>query len=305
MTDSRRQLLIATCSHDAPCLNGTVTDTIARLLAKDAVIEERWLSPGKAWELSFVAQADGGAHLKKQARTATIGLPVDINILPDDGLRRRKRLLVADMDSTIIQQECLDEIAVIAGLGDEIASITRRAMQGELDFDESLKTRVAMLKGVRAEAIELVLGRRISLMPGARTLVETMKEHGAFCVLVSGGFTIIADRVADAVGFDDVRANVLEISDGVLSGRVVEPILGPEGKLAALELFAEQLDISLEDTLAVGDGANDLAMIGAAGLGVAFRAKPVVAQSAQVTIRHSDLRALLFLQGYTAEELTG
>lgn len=305
MTDSRRQILIATCPHDVACLNRTVTDTIARLLAKDAVIEQRWLSQGEAWEMSFVAQGDGGAHLRKQARTATIGLPIDINILPDEGPRRRKRLLLADMDSTIIQQECLDEIAVLAGLGDEIAGITRQAMHGELDFDESLKTRVALLKGLGAETIEMVLGRRISEMAGARTLVDTMKEHGSFCVLVSGGFTIIADRVADALGFDDVRANVLEISDGVLTGRVLEPILGQEGKLDALELFADQLDLSLEDTLAVGDGANDLAMICAAGLGVAFRAKPVVAQAAQASIRHSDLRALLFLQGYTADELTG
>lgn len=278
---------------------------MARLLAKDAVIEQRWLSQGEAWELEFVAQGDGGAHLKKQARTATIGLPIDINILPDEGPRRRKRLLLADMDSTVIQQECLDEIAIIAGLGDEIASITRQAMHGELDFDESLKSRVALLKGLRADAIEMVLGQRISLMPGARTLVETMKEHGAFCALVSGGFTIFADRVADAVGFDDIRANVLEIADGALSGRVIEPILGQEGKLDALELFAEQLNIPMQDTLAVGDGANDLAMIGAAGLGVAFRAKPVVAEAAQAAIRYSDLRALLFLQGYTADELIG
>ncbi|SDP22947.1 MULTISPECIES: phosphoserine phosphatase SerB [Filomicrobium] len=305
MTDSNGQILIATCAHDAPCLNRTLTDTMARLLAKDAVIDQRWLCEGEAWELKFVAQADGGAHVKKQAKTATIGLPVDINIVPDEGPRRRKRLLLADMDSTIIQQECIDELADAVGLGDEVASITERAMQGELNFDESLRTRVALLKGLSSDVLEAVLGTRISLMPGARTLVETMKEHGAFCALVSGGFTIFAGRVAEVVGFDDHQANVLEIADGTLSGRVVEPILGQEGKRDALTRFAKELNIPLGDTLAVGDGANDLGMIAAAGLGVAFRAKPVVASAARVSLNHSDLRALLYLQGYGREEFSG
>lgn len=303
MTDSRGQVLIATCSHDAPCLNRTLTDTIARLLAKDAVIDQRWLCEGEAWELKFAAQGDGGSHLKKQAQTAGIGLPVDINILPDEGPRRRKRLLLADMDSTIIQQECIDEIAHLAGLGDEIASITQAAMRGELDFAESIKTRIALLKGLPADAIETVLAKRISLTPGARTLVATMKEHGAFCALVTGGFTTFAQRVAEVVGFDEIRANVLEIADGALSGRVVEPIFGSDGKRAALDGIAKQRNIPLKDTLAVGDGANDLAMILAAGLGVAYRAKPIVAAAAKVTLKHSDLRALLFLQGYSRGEL--
>lgn len=303
MTDSRGQVLIATCSHDAPCLSRTLTDTIARLLAKDAVIDQRWLCEGEAWELKFAAQGDGGAHLKKQAQTAAIGLPVDINILADEGPQRRKRLLLADMDSTIIQQECIDELADLAGLGDEISGITQAAMRGDIDFAQSIKTRVALLEGLPTATIETVLSKRISLMPGARTLVATMKEHGAFCALVTGGFTNVAHRVAEAVGFDETRANVLEVLDGALSGRVVEPILGPEGKREALSAIARQLNIPLEDTLAVGDGANDLCMIRAAGLGVAYRAKPIVAAAAKVTLKHSDLRALLFLQGYSRGEL--
>jgi len=303
MTDSREQVLIATCSHDAPCLNRTLTDTITRLLPKDAVISNRWLYEGEAWELKFVAQGDGGAHFRKQAQTATLGFPIDINVLPLDGRRRRKRLLLADMDSTIIQQECIDEIAAFAGLRHEIAGITGAAMRGEIGFEESLKARVALLKGLSVDAIDTVLSRRLSLMPGARTLVKTMKAHGAFCALVTGGFSVFAERVADAVGFDDFRANELKIADGALSGEVAEPVLGGDGKREVLEAFAKELAIPLRDTLAVGDGANDLCMLAAAGLGVAFRAKPVVASAARVKLTHSDLRALLFLQGYPRNEL--
>jgi len=215
---------------------------------------------------------------------------------------RRKRLLVADMDSTIINVECLDELADFAGLKAEISAITERAMRGELEFEGALRERVGMLKGLSLDALQQAYEQLVRLNPGARTLVRTMAANGARCVLVSGGFTYFTRRVAQAAGFHADRANTLIEADGALTGKVGEPILGREAKLAALREEAAAQVIALEESLAIGDGANDLAMIEAAGLGVAYRAKPIVAAQADAKVDHADLTALLYFQGYTADQ---
>ena len=221
-------------------------------------------------------------------------------MVPDDAARRKK-LLVADMESTIIEQECLDELADHMGLRDRISEITARAMRGEIAFEEALKERAGLLKGLDADVLEK-LYERITLVPGACELVATMRANGAYCALVSGGFTFFTERIAARLGFNTHQANTLDIVDGRLAGTVSPPILGREAKLAALERLRRELNLQPEETLAVGDGANDLDMIRAAGLGVAFRAKPIVAAEAKASIRHGDLTALLYLQGYRKSE---
>ena len=215
---------------------------------------------------------------------------------------RRKRLLLADMDSTIINVECLDELADFAGLKAEISAITERAMRGELEFEGALRERVGMLKGLPISALQEAYDQRVRLNPGARTLIRTMVSNGARCALVSGGFTFFTSRVAQAAGFHTNRANTLIEADGVLTGQVGEPILGKAAKLAALHEEAGLFGIPLELAIAIGDGANDLAMIEAAGLGVAYRAKPVVAAQADAKIDYADLTALLYFQGYGADQ---
>lgn len=234
------------------------------------------------------------------AATELDGLAIDVCVQPAAG--RRKRLLVADMDSTIINVECLDELADFAGLKAEISAITERAMRGELAFEGALRERVGMLKGLAASALQQAYDQRVRLNPGARTMVRTMAAHGARCALVSGGFTFFTSRVAAAAGFHLDRANTLIEADGALTGAVGEPILGKEAKLAALEQLAAEIEAPLSATLAVGDGANDLAMIQAAGLGVAYRAKPLVAAQAHAKVDHADLTALLYFQGYRADD---
>ena len=215
---------------------------------------------------------------------------------------RRKRLLIADMDSTMIEQECIDELAAAIGIKDEVAAITARAMNGELDFAQALRTRVKLLKGLPRARIEEVRREQITFAPGGRTLVQTMKAYGAFTSLVSGGFTFFADYIGKRIGFDEAMANALEFDGELLAGTVADPVLGKEAKLSRLLTLAAVHDIPIAATLAVGDGANDLDMINAAGLGVALHAKPVVANQAQVRIDHGDLTALLYLQGYSDEE---
>lgn len=234
------------------------------------------------------------------AATELDGLAIDVCVQAAAG--RRKRLLVADMDSTIINVECLDELADFAGLKAEISAITERAMRGELAFEGALRERVGMLKGLAASALQQAYDQRVRLNPGARTMVRTMAAHGARCALVSGGFTFFTSRVAAAAGFHLDRANTLIEADGALTGAVGEPILGKEAKLAALQQLAAEIDAPLSATLAVGDGANDLAMIQAAGLGVAYRAKPLVAAQAHAKVDHADLTALLYFQGYRADD---
>lgn len=228
------------------------------------------------------------------------GMGLDYCLQPVEG--RRKRLLIADMDSTIINVECIDELADFAGMKAEVSAITERAMRGELDFEAALRERVAMLKGLPLADLQRAYDERVRLNPGARTLVRTMTAHGARAFLVSGGFSFFTRRVAEAAGFDANRANTLIENGDVLAGTVGEPILGREAKLAALNEEAANLGVPLSATLAVGDGANDLAMIAASGLGVAYRAKPIVAAQAHAKVDHADLTALLYFQGYSRAE---
>ena len=228
------------------------------------------------------------------------GLGVDLVVQPRAG--RRKKMLLADMDSTMIRQECIDELADAAGFGEQVREITARAMNGELDFEAALIERVGLLKGLDAAVIDRVLAERITLMPGGRELVATMRANGAHAALVSGGFTAFTARVADLLGFDENRANVLLVQGGVLAGDVQRPILGRAAKVEALEQITARLGIAEADVIAVGDGANDLGMLHRAGTGVALHAKPAVAAQCDVRINHGDLSALLYLQGYRAGE---
>jgi phosphoserine phosphatase len=258
--------------------------------------ESRKLDAGDGAATDVILEADDLAAVRAALQPAMADQQLDWCLQPLAG--RRKRLLVADMDSTIINVECLDELADFAGLKAEISAITERAMRGELAFEGALRERVAMLKGLPVSALERTYDERVRLNPGARTFVRTMAAHGARCVLVSGGFGFFTKRVAKAAGFQAERGNSLLEADGRLTGEVGEPILGREAKLAALNTEAAALGVPLAETLAIGDGANDLAMIEAAGLGVAYRAKPVVAAQADARVDHADLTALLYFQGY-------
>jgi len=240
------------------------------------------------------------ANAADAARALVAGKPIDVALVPL--ANRRKRLLIADMDSTMIQQECIDELADAIGIKPQIAAITARAMNGELDFEAALRTRVKLLKGLPRARIEEVRREQITLAPGGRTLVQTMKAYNAYTSLVSGGFTFFADWIGKRIGFDEAMANTLEFEGDVLTGTVADPILGKQAKLDRLNALVAELDIPIAATLAVGDGANDLAMIKAAGMGVALHAKPVVSAEAQVRIDYGDLTALLYLQGYSDEE---
>jgi phosphoserine phosphatase len=250
------------------------------------------LSPGEAADIACATAPD-----IEQIRTVLAGAPIDAIAMPAEG--RRKRFLIADMDSTIITGETLDELAAHAGLGEKIAAITARAMNGELEFKEALRERVAMLKGLSVAALEQTW-QGIRLTPGALELVATMKAHGAFTALISGGFSFFTSRVAALAGFDMHRSNKLLDDGTTLSGRVAEPILDRSAKLATLREVTARRGLPLSAALATGDGANDLDMLQAAGLGVAFHAKPVVAAATKARVDHADLRALLFAQGYPA-----
>ena len=254
-----------------------------------------WLSGGEAAEFPVETRPAQLTHVADEMRM----LGIDVNLLPAEG--RRKRLLLADMDSTMIGQECIDELADLAGVGEEVAAITAKAMRGDLGFEGALEARLQLLEGLPEAAIAEVIASRLTLTPGGGTLVATMKAHGARCVLVSGGFTAFTAWVAERLGFDDHRANVLEISGGRLTGAARKPYLGREAKIATLEEEVAALGLAEADALAVGDGANDLGMIGRAGLGVALHAKPVVAEQADARVNHGDLSALLYLQGYRRE----
>ncbi len=253
-------------------------------------------APGPARRLSPDA-----AEIPVAGHQITRAEGVDINCVAGAG--RRKKLLIADMDSTIIPVECIDEVADFAGVREQVVAITEPAMRGDLSFEEALVARVALMKGLPQARLQDVYDERVSLTPGARALVRTMRAHGAYAALVSGGFTFFTERVAEAAGFDESRANTLLFDDGALAGSVQMPILGREAKLNALHEITTRLGIAPEAALAVGDGANDLAMIRAAGLGAAFRAKPIVSEEADVAITNGDLTALLYLQGYTADQI--
>lgn len=277
-------------------------DALARALSAAGLAGAgaQWLDPGRAADAFFAADPAGAAALRERLREALSDAPVDVIVQP--AAARRKFLLVADMDSTMIGQECIDELADAVGLRAHVAAITERAMRGEVEFEGALRERVALLKGLPAAAIGEIIETRITDTPGARALVTTMRAHGARTALVSGGFTLFAERVAARLGFDEARANRLEIEGGVLTGVVRAPILGREAKRAALEELRAALSLDRDATLAIGDGANDLDMLREAGLGVAFHAKPKVAAAAHARIDRADLTALLYAQGYRREE---
>jgi phosphoserine phosphatase len=279
-------------SHQAELL----APKICTLLAGSAG-ELEWLSERYAFDLRFRGEL---STVRSQAEKAASGFDADINVVPLEC--RRKKLLVADMDSTIIGCECLDEIAAMAGFGARVAAITERAMRGEIAFEPALRERVALLKGLPLSTLERVYAERVRLNRGATALVATMRAHGAHTLLVSGGFTFFTRRVAQAAHFDAEQANVLLDDGRVLTGEVAHPILGRAAKLEALQAAVAALNIDYADSLAVGDGANDLDMIGRAGLGVAYHAKPIVAAAAPARIAHADLRGVLYLQGYRDEE---
>ncbi len=282
-------------------LHDSIAESVRAALA-DAGARPRgvdWLAPGIAADIPF----DGHPAAARGAARVALGTqPIDGAVVPAAG--RRKALLIADMESTLVENEFLDDIAARAGIGPKIAEITRRAMAGELDFAGALRERVSMLRGVNAELLDDVYSQ-LKFMPGARTLVATMRRHGSTTAIVSGGFRFFTERVRAALGADRAEANELEVVDGRLTGRVREPIFDRQSKRATLERLAASRGLSLGQTIAVGDGANDLEMVRAAGLGVAFRAKPILADAAAVAIRHGDLTALLYLQGYRLAEFDG
>ncbi|HEX4768739.1 MAG TPA: phosphoserine phosphatase SerB [Lichenihabitans sp.] len=282
-------------------IDATLLATAREILSTNAA--PRWLEPGLAADVAFLAPP---ATLP--ARRATVGAvidarAIDVVLQPEGG--RRKRLFLADMDSTVIEQECIDELADFSGLKAHVAAITERAMRGEIAFEPALRERVALLEGLPVGVIDEVLARRITMTAGAETLIRTMRANGAYCALVSGGFTLFTGPVAARLGFDEHRSNMLDVEDGRLAGTVAEPILGREAKRERLLALRDELGLAPSETMAVGDGANDLAMLAEAGLGVAFRAKPAVAAAAHARIDHADLTALLFVQGFARDAFVG
>lgn len=287
-------VLCLIANPNEPALSRTLVEAIQRQTHG----EINWLAQGIACEIVAPRAADPA----DAARDVIGSLPIDAALVPL--ANRRKQLLVADMDSTMIEQECIDELADALGLKPQVADITERAMRGELDFEAALDTRVALLKGLERKVVEAVRRERITLAPGGRALIQTMKAYGAYTALVSGGFTLFADYFAKRIGFDEAVANVLEFdADERLTGTVAKPIVDKTTKRTRLEALTAEREIIPALTMAVGDGANDLDMLMVAGLGVAIHAKPAVAEQAEVRIDHGDLTALLYLQGYSEDEI--
>ena len=288
----------------APALDAAAIERVRGVLpAAQATV---WLAPGIAADIAFggpaeASRAGDNRALADRARATLADAPIDVVV--QRLAARRKTLFLADMDSTMIGQECIDELADYVGLKQHVAATTERAMRGEIEFAPALRERVALLAGLPAAVVDEVIAKRITLTPGARTLVATMRAHGAHTCLVSGGFTLFTGRIAAMIGFDENRANTLLVdAGGRLTGQVAEPIIGREAKLATLSELTRRLAIAPEETLVAGDGANDIAMIEAAGLGVAYHAKPKVAAAATARIDHGDLTALLYVQGYRRDE---
>jgi phosphoserine phosphatase len=294
--------LVATliCNPVDPALDSTVVDGARAILPSPG--PARWLFDEVAVDIPFTGSEDI-AGIAARLRQARGDLPIDIVVQPQAA--RRKKLFLADMDSTMIGQECVDELADFAGLKAHVAAITERAMRGEIEFEPALRERVALLKGLPVGTIDEVLKKRITPTPGGRELVATMRAHGAYTCLISGGFTLFTSAVTAMIGFQENRANELKVEDGKLTGEVTEPILGRAAKLATLVELRDAFDLDDIDTLVVGDGANDLGMIQRAGLGIAYHAKPAVAAAAAARIDHGDLSALLYAQGYRRDEFVG
>ncbi len=290
--------LVLLSATDHPAVDAEIAECVR---AAAGAGEVRWLSRGVACDMRLPLNSAAHGEAEAAAREAAADRPVDVAVVPDEA--RRKRLLIADMDSTIIGQECIDELADLVGLKQHIAAITERAMRGEIAFEPALRERVALLKGIDLAAIQRVIEERITINPGAKTLVASMRAAGAYTALVSGGFSLFTQAVARRVGFDENRANELLLEGDRLVGLVREPILGRDAKREALGQLVGTLGVGPDAAIAVGDGANDLAMLDAAGLGVAYRAKPAVAEAADVRIDHGDRTALLYLQGYGEDDI--
>jgi phosphoserine phosphatase len=299
--------LVATliCNPADPALDSTIVDGARAVLPSPG--SAQWLFDEVAVDIPFTGQISYEGRdihaIESRLREARGDLPIDIVVQPR--ALRRKKLFLADMDSTMIGQECIDELADFAGLKAHVAGITERAMRGEIEFESALRERVALLKDMPVGAVDEVLKKRITPTPGGRELVMTMRANGAYTCLISGGFTLFTNAVAAMIGFQENRANELLIRDGKLTGEVREPIVGRAAKLATLMELRESFDLDEIDTLVAGDGANDLGMIEAAGLGVAYHAKPAVAAAAAARIDHGDLTALLYAQGYRRDEFVG
>ena len=278
-------------------VNSELDPTLATAVALETSGELNWLNHGIACEIIEPKSTEA----LEIAREMIGSRAVDAALVATQG--RRKKVLVADMDSTMINEECIDELAAALGIKDQVSEITARAMRGELDFEQALDTRVALLKGLERKVIEEVRRENITLAPGGRALIQTMKAYGAYTSLVSGGFTFFADFFGKRIGFDEAIANVLEFDGDQLTGTVTKPIVDKTTKRVRLEQLAAERNLPLSSTLAVGDGANDLDMIKVAGFGVALHAKPAVAAEAGIRIDHGDLTALLYLQGFTDEDI--
>ena len=275
-----------------PVLNPAIAEQAAEAVEASGLY---WLADGVACDIALRDGTDGQAA-EANILAVIAGAPIDLVIQEQE--TRRKKLLIADMDSTMIGQECIDELAAEVGLKEKVAAITARAMNGEIAFEPALRERVALLKGLPISVVDEVIARRITLTPGGQELIATMKSKGHYTALVSGGFTVFTGPIAATLGFDENRANTLLDDGGILSGFVAEPILGKQAKVDALNEISARLGISPKEALAVGDGANDLGMLQLAGSGVALHAKPTVAAQAQMRINHADLTALLYIQGY-------
>ena len=288
-------MFIATLLTDPanPCLDRATVENLRNAWGGG---EAQWLAPGEAAEFSLSEKPDNLWSVWEDLQA----LKIDLIVQPTEN--RRKKMLLADMDSTMIQQECIDELADVAGVGDHVKAITARAMNGELDFEGALIERVGLLKELDESVIQTVIDTRITFMPGGQNLLTTMKANGGYAALVSGGFTAFTAFVAASHGFDENRANTLLVENGKLTGDVGRPILGREAKVEALNEITARLGLSADDVMAVGDGANDLGMLGLAGAGVALHAKPSVAAECDIRINHGDLTALLYLQGYAKSE---
>jgi len=289
---------VATLIAPDGALSASAVDSARTMLPETGA--PQWLAPATAADVPFSAPRPGELREIADAMRTELGAPIDVVVQPVAG--RRKKLFLADMDSTMIGQECIDELADYAGIKPQIAAITERAMRGEIAFEPALRERVAALKGLSVSVINEVLANRIRLTPGGRTLLATMRANGAFTCLVSGGFTQFVEHVARQIGFDESRSNRLRLERDQLAGTVEEPIFGRDSKRATLHDLRERLGLRPEQTLVTGDGANDLDMILEAGLGVAYHAKPKVAEAAHARVDRGDLTALLYLQGYRTED---